>query len=213
MCAAGSCSIALAAFPIRVCSRHHDRVGVHQLPAEPRTPPAQEPVLMTQVEKPAQNSGWLRLLPDFARQRLSGRHGLQAILGNSAWQVADKIVRMGVGVLVGLWVARYLGPQRFGQLNYAIALTSVFGAIANLGIDSVVIRELVKFPERRDSLLGSAFVLKLMGACLTLFVVVILVSILRPGDKLILLLTALSAAGFLFQSLPIDLYFQSKVQS
>ncbi|MGA8088998.1 MAG: flippase [Terracidiphilus sp.] len=168
---------------------------------------------MTEVEKPAQNSGWLRFLPDFVRQRLSGRHGLQAILGNSAWQVADKIVRMGVAIFVSLWVARYLGPHRFGQLNYALALTSVFTAVSNLGLDSIVIRELVKFPERKNDLLGSAFVLKLLGALLTLLIAIILVSILRPGDKLILLLTALSAAGFLFQSIPINLYFQSKVQA
>ena len=94
-----------------------------------------------------------------------------------------------------------------------MALTSVFGAIANLGLDTIVIRELVKFPERRDALLGSTFVLKLVGASLTLLVVTVLVSILRPGDKLILLLTVLSAAGFLCQSIPIDLYFQSKVQA
>lgn len=168
---------------------------------------------MVEVDQPAQNSGWLRFLPGVVRQRLSGRHGLQAILGNSAWQVADKIVRMGVAVLVGLWVARYLGPHRFGQLNYAIALTSVFGAVSNLGVDSIVIRELVKFPQRRDVLLGSAFVLKLIGASFTLLAVTVLVSVLRPGDKLILLLTVLSAAGFLFQSIPIDLYFQSKVQA
>ena len=168
---------------------------------------------MTQTEKLPQNSGWLRFLPDFVRQRLFGRHNLQAILGNSAWQVADKIVRMGVAVVVSLWVARYLGPHGFGQLNYALALTSVFGAISSLGIDSIVIRELVRFPERRDELLGSAFALKLIGASFSLLVVIVLVSILRPGDKFILLLTVLAAAGFLFQSIPIDLYFQSKVQA
>ncbi len=168
---------------------------------------------MTQVEKPAQNSGWLRFLPDFLSQRLSGRHSLQAILGNSAWQVSDKIVRMGVAVFVVLWVARYLGPFRYGQLNFAVALTAVFGSIATLGLDTIVIRELVKFPERNDVVLGSAFVLKLTGASLTLLAVTILVTILRPGDKLILLLTVLSAAGFLCQSIPIDLYFQSKVQA
>ena len=168
---------------------------------------------MTQMEKPAQNSGWIRFLPDFVHQRLAGRHGLQAILGNSAWQVADKIVRVGVALFVGLWVARYLGPYRFGQLNYAVALVSVFGAIANLGLDAIVIRELVKFPERKDALLGSTFVLKLVGASLTLLIVTVLVSILRPGDKLSLLLTVLIAGGCFCQSIPIDLYFQSKVQA
>ena len=168
---------------------------------------------MTQVEKPAQNSGWLQFLPTFVIQRLSGRHNLQAILGNSAWQVADKIVRMGVAVLVGLWVARYLGPHGFGQLNYAIALSSLFGSLANLGLDNVVIRELVKFPERRNVILGSTFVLKLAGALLSLSIVTILVSVLRPGDKAVVLLTFLSAVGYVFQAVSADLYFQSKVQA
>ena len=38
--------------------------------------------------------------------------------------------------------------------------------------------------------------LKLVGASLTLLIVTVLVSILRPGDKLSLLLTVLIAAGF-----------------
>ena len=168
---------------------------------------------MTQVDQLAQNSGWLRFLPDFARRRLSGRHGLQAILGNSAWQVADKIVRMGVAVLVRLWVARYLGPHGFGRLNYAIALSSLFGAIANLGLDNVVIRELVRFPEKKEVLLGSTVVLKFVGAILSVSFVTILVSYLRPGDRSVVLLTFLSAAGFVFQAAAADLYFQSKVQS
>ena len=107
---------------------------------------------MTQVEKPAQNSGWLRFLPDFVIQRLSGRHNLQAILGNSAWQVADKIVRMGVAR-----TRRPLGSALPGasslwatELCRGVEFRSS-GAIANLGLDSIVIREFVKFPERRDA--------------------------------------------------------------
>jgi len=168
---------------------------------------------MNHVEQMNPNSGWVKFLPKSIQARLSSRNNLQAVLGNSAWQVTDKIVRMGVGVLVGLWVARYLGPRGFGQLNYAIALTSVLGAVANLGLDSIVIRELVRAPERKNVLLGSTFVLKLAGSLLALFTVIILVSVLRPGDKLALLLTVLSSSGFLFQSVSVDLYFQAKVQS
>ncbi len=168
---------------------------------------------MTHIEQINPNSRWVKFLPKRLQARLSGRNNLQAVLGNSAWQVTDKIVRMGVGLLVGLWVARYLGPHRFGQLNYAIAFTSLFGAIANLGLDNVVIRELVKSPEQKNILLGSTFVLKLVGAFLTLFTVIFLVSVLRPGDKFTLLLTVLSSSGFIFQSISVDLYFQSKVQS
>jgi PST family polysaccharide transporter len=160
------------------------------------------------------NSPWVNLLPQVLRDRMSGRHNLQAALGNSGWLFADKVFRLGVGLFIGVWVARYLGPGRFGLLNYSIAFTSLFSALATLGLDGVVVRELVKSPDQKNVLLGSAFALKLIGAMITFIFVLGAVSIVRPGDTLTFWLVVLSAAGFIFQSLNvIDLYFQSKVQS
>ena len=65
----------------------------------------------------------------------------RAILANIAWLFADKAVRMGVGLVVGVWVARYLGPGRFGELSFAVAFVALFGAGASLGLDGVVVRE------------------------------------------------------------------------
>jgi polysaccharide transporter, PST family len=160
------------------------------------------------------NSRWIKYLPGILRNRVSGRHNLQAILGNSTWLFMDKILRMGVGLLVGVWVARYLGPGGFGLLNYAIAFTSIFGALATFGVDGIVVRELVNSPEKRDEILGSAFVLKLTGASAAFAIVMASISILRQGETLTLWIVGLSAAGFIFQSLNvIDLLFQSRVQS
>jgi PST family polysaccharide transporter len=160
------------------------------------------------------NRYWIRFLPEFVRMRMSGRHNLQAILGNSTWLFLDKVVRMGVGLIVGVWVARYLGPGRFGLLNYAVAFSGVFGALATLGLDGIVVRELVKFPERRDEILGSAFVLKLAGATLAFAIIVGAILVLRPGETLALWVVGLLAAGLIFQSLNvIDLLFQSRVES
>jgi PST family polysaccharide transporter len=102
---------------------------------------------------------------------------LQNVLANTGWLFADKILRMGVGLVVSVWVARYLGPSQFGLWNYAIAFASLFGALATLGLDSIVIRELVKNPERQNEVLGSAFALKLIGGTITL-AIAILASIL-----------------------------------
>ena len=169
---------------------------------------------MTEVEMPTRNPGWLRLMPGFVQAKLSGRRNLQAALSNTSWLSMSTILRLGLGLLVGLWVARYLGPSRFGQLNYAIALTSLFAALASLGSNSIVIRELVKSPGQRDVLLGSAMTLRLIGSAMAMLVVVVLVRLMRPGDTLTFWLVILSAAGFIFQSINvIDLYFQARVES
>jgi PST family polysaccharide transporter len=83
-----------------------------------------------------------------------------------------------------------------------------------LGLDGIVVRELVKNPNRRDEYLGSAFGLKLAGGVLGFLIVMMTISFLRSGDSLTIWMVGLSASGFLFQSLNvIDFYFQSKVES
>lgn len=159
-------------------------------------------------------ASWIKYLPDFIRPKLENRYGLQAIIGNTGWLFADKILRVGVGLFVGVWIARYLGPEQFGLWNFALAFVALFGSLATLGLDGIVIRELVKYPERQNELLGCAFVLKLIGGMFTLLTTVIAIGLMRKDETLTLWLVGLSAAGFIFQSVNvINLYFQAKVQS
>jgi PST family polysaccharide transporter len=74
---------------------------------------------------------WLKYLPPFLRDRINGRNNLQAILSNSGWLFTDKILRLGVGLFVGVWIARYLGPEQYGLWNFATAFTALFGAFAS----------------------------------------------------------------------------------
>src|SRR4030067_1703380 len=93
------------------------------------------------------------------------------------------MLRMGVGLFVGVWLARFLGPERFGLWNFTIAFVSLFSAIAALGLDGIVVRDLVRDPSSKDEILGTAFVLKLLGGSLTLFLVLASFSLIRPQDK------------------------------
>ena len=78
----------------------------------------------------------------------------------------------------------------------------------------IVIRELVKRPESRDVILGSAFALKQIGGFLALTLALLAIIFTHGNEKLTLWLVGISAAGYLFQSINvIDYYFQSKVQS
>ena len=85
---------------------------------------------------------------------------------NTSWILGERISRMGVSLFVGIYVARYLGPERFGLLSYASSFVGIFVALATLGLDEVVVRELIKTPEQREKILGSSFLLKLVGTLL-----------------------------------------------
>lgn len=138
---------------------------------------------------------------------------LQRVGFNAAWLVWNRLFRMAVGVVVLGVVGRYLGPAGFGVLNYAIGLTAVFAAVAGLGLDGIVIRELVKAPERTAVILGSAFVLRLGGALLALGLVA-LASLPSQNARDALSLTLIVGLGFLPGAVEtIDLWFQSNLQA
>ncbi len=148
------------------------------------------------------------------RDRVTGRENLQKLIGNTGWLFADRILRIGIGLVVGVWIARYLGPDRYGLFNYAGAFVALFSIFATLGLDGIVVRELVQDPNRKDEILGTAFALKLAGSGVTLVVAVTGILLLRPAETLVHWLVAIIAAGTIVQSLDtIDLWFQARVES
>lgn len=141
-------------------------------------------------------------------------HNLQKIIANIGWLFADKVLRMGVGLFVGVWVARYLGPKQFGLLNYSLAFAFLFGSVAALGLDGIVVRDIIRYPSAKDEILGTAFVLKLTGGISAMALALAAISFLRPADVLNRWLVGIIAAGFVFQAFDtIDLWFQSQVKS
>jgi PST family polysaccharide transporter len=148
------------------------------------------------------------------RHSVEGRGKLQKLIGNTGWLFADRILRLGVGLVVGVWIARYLGAEQFGLFNYAGAFVALFSIFASLGLDGIVIRELVNDPFRKDEILGTAFLLKLGGGAVTLAASVGTIYLLRPGDPMVHRLVAIIAAGTVFQAFDaIDFWFQSRVES
>ena len=130
---------------------------------------------------------------------------------NTSWLFGEKILRMFVGLFVGVWVARYLGPEQFGLFSYAQSFVGLFTAFATLGLDGIVVRELVKDASRKDELIGTAFWLKLMGAVGVLAVLAIAVNF-TSNDHATNILVFIIASATIFQSFNvIDMYFQSQV--
>ena len=144
---------------------------------------------------------------------LKNHQGFMKYFKNTSWLFFEKILRMFVGLFVGIWVARYLGPERFGLFSYAQSFVGLFTAIATLGLDSIVVRELVKDESKATELISTAFYLKLMGAILTLLVLAI-ATYFTSNDRYTNLLVFIIASATIFQSFNvIDMYFQSKVLS
>ncbi|WP_223154512.1 flippase, partial [Campylobacter concisus] len=144
---------------------------------------------------------------------LKNHQGFMKYFKNTSWLFFEKILRMLVGLFVGIWVTRYLGPERFGLFSYAQSFVGLFAAIATLGLDGIVVREIVKDESKATELIGTAFYLKLMGAVVTLLVLVIATQF-TSNNRYTNLLVFIIASATIFQSFNVvDMYFQSKVLS
>ncbi len=161
------------------------------------------------------NESWTYLLPEALRERMHGRVQLQKILSNIIWLSMDKVLRLGVGAIVGVWIARYLGPSQFGLLNYATAFMALFSPLGTLGIESILVRDvLVEDETQRNTSLGTAFTMRCAGSLIGILLGCILIRVLRPGDSLVFWLVAIAGAGLIVQAFDvIDLWFHSQVKA
>lgn len=142
------------------------------------------------------------------------RGNVRAILANSGWLLADRVIRMTLGVFVGAWVARYLGPASFGELAYAIAYIALFQTVATLGLDGVVVRDISRNVDSAGEVLGTAFVLRAVAGSTTWLIGVGALAWFKGVTNPYVILSAILGANLVFQAADaIDLWFQSQVQS
>lgn len=146
-------------------------------------------------------------------KNLQSNKGFVRYLNNTGWMFFEQILRILSGLFVGIWFARYLGPEQFGIYSYVLAFTSIFAGIAKLGLDGIIVRELINNPKKREVLLGTAFWLKLSGALIVILIVTLISSYVN-NEALIKLYITIITFGLVFQSFEVvEFYFQSLVMA
>ena len=139
--------------------------------------------------------------------------GFRKYFTNTSWLLGERILRMAISLFVGIYVARYLGPERYGLLSYALSFVWLFSSLASFGLDDILVRELVKLPDQRQNLIGTVFWLKLFGT-LVMGTAIATVMQFKTEDQQTYWLIAIITFGFLFQATNVvELYFQAQVQS
>lgn len=142
---------------------------------------------------------------------LKNHQGFRRYAVNTTWLMAEQILRIIAGILVGIWVARYLGPEQFGIFSYVLAFTTIFGGIAKLGLDGIFVRELIHQPKLQNTYMGTAFWLKVIGAVMVTVFMACIVPF-TSNDATTNLYIFIIAGGLFFQGFEVvEFYFQSQV--
>lgn len=116
------------------------------------------------------------------------------LFSGSAWLVGERVAGAAVGIGVLVLLSRHLSPEDMGRLGLAQALVTFVGVVANLGLDVILVRDLVRGPERRERFLGATALLQLAAALVGAAGMVALVALVSDDAMLLALAAVLSAS-------------------
>jgi len=147
---------------------------------------------------------------DHSARQIGSLPGLKRYLRNVGWLSAERALRLLLTFVVGIYLARYLGVEHFGLYSYVLAVWGMAAAVAKLGVDEILIKDLAAGEPRAFSLtLGSAFWLQVVSSVLTIALICGIAAYSDGNEGLLLTVAAL---GLFFQPLQtIDAYFRARV--
>jgi len=135
------------------------------------------------------------------------------MLANTSWLVGDRMSRMALALVLYAFIARHLGVESLGALNLGGAITAIAMSLANLGLDSVLVKDLAQHPTKAGSIIGSALLLRGVTGALAFVVLLVSAPWLAPAPASRAVSFILSF-GLLLQALDLPkLVFESRIES
>ncbi|MCM3386872.1 flippase [Ureibacillus chungkukjangi] len=135
-------------------------------------------------------------------------------LKNTSWLLFEQIFRMLLGLVVTSLVARYLGTYNYGQINYGLAYIAIFTILSKLGLDSIIVHEIIKNRNHTGKIIGTTILLRLASAFISIIIICILLLFLEPDNLTIQILTFIQSISLIFIAFDtVSYWFQSNLQS
>ncbi len=139
---------------------------------------------------------------------------LKRFAANTGWLVAQNVFQYVLSAVIGILAARYMGPANYGILGYGAAMMVLFSPFCTLSLNDVQIPCMIDEPQDTGKIIGTALAMRFVATLLSIGVLLLIVMYTKPGDKLILLVTALQALQLIFQVCDVfRLWFQMQLMS
>ncbi len=129
------------------------------------------------------------------------------IISNSAWVIIQHIYSMLTSLIIVALIARHLGPADYGLINYCSSLIAMFTTLSGLGMDNLIVSEIIRNPEKEGGYLGSALVMRLAASFISYPVILALIAVMNPGNHTLFIVAALQALGMIFQTYEVLVYW------
>jgi O-antigen/teichoic acid export membrane protein len=133
---------------------------------------------------------------------------------NTGWLIAQQIYSGILSFVISAIAANYLGPGNFGLIGYSASYVAFFTGVTRLGLDSVIVSELVREPDDAGSILGSAMVMRIIVSVLSMAALAGLMTVIEPGNTVLMVITLLQSVSLVLSIYEVLFYwFHARLES
>ena len=125
-----------------------------------------------------------------------------------------QVYQMIVSLIIGVICARYLGPSNYGTISLGASYIAFFTIISAFGLDSIVIKDIIKHRKIEGKLLGTSIGIRIIIGLLSIITVMIVIMLFNPNDTILLTVTCLQSLVLFFNAFHIiEVWYQSHLNS
>lgn len=136
------------------------------------------------------------------------------VASNAAWIIGCRVIQSLLSLVIGMLTARYLGPAKYGLINYAASLTAFFLPFMQLGLNSLLVQEIINKPEDEGKTLGTSIALCLTSSVLCILGIFTFSIIANSNEADTVVVCVLYSTILIFQAVEMIRYwFQAKLLS
>lgn len=136
---------------------------------------------------------------------------MNKVVKNASWIIAGRIMQALLGLIVNMLSARYLGASNFGLINYASSIVAFVVPVMQLGLNNVLVREIVNNSEEEGKIVGTTYVLTFISSLACIAGVISFAVIVNSQEPLTIVVCALYSISLIFRATELIRYwFQAK---
>jgi len=139
--------------------------------------------------------------------RVKGKLLKNKVIRNASWLIGCKIAQSIFALLISMLTARYLGPTKYGLINYAASIVAFAVPIMQLGLSNILVQETVEYPEETGKIFGTSILLSFCASFVCIIGIFSFVSIVNYGQTDTIVVCILYSILLIFQALDLIQYW------
>ena len=130
---------------------------------------------------------------------------------NLSWLIFDKFFRASLNLFLSILLARTLGPERFGILNYLLAFIFLFTAISSFGMNPILTNLIIKNKHKNNNnTIMNAYYLRFIFSTINYLVFIFFINLINK-DQIYFNYALILGIGIVLKSCEVLFsYFEAK---